>query len=304
MSFIIQCVPPLLALVGGPLLVSIITRTKALVAGRQGQPLLQPYYDLDKLLRKGAVYSQTTTWIFRVGPVVGLTAMLVALTLLPFGGVPALVHFSGDLVLFAYLLGLARLFTVLAALDTGSSFEGMGASREMTFSALAESTLFLSLATLARQTETLSLSTMFAALTGTSWHQSGPASALVAAALIIIFLAENARIPVDDPTTHLELTMIHEVMVLDHSGPDFAFILYGSALKLWLLGTLLVSVVVPVRTGTWWVEMATAMVGLVGLAVLTGLIESSMARLRFVRIPQLLVGASVLSAFALVLVLR
>src|SRR5262249_25388796 len=163
-----------------------------------------------------------------------------ALALLPFGGVPALLSFPGDVVLFAYLLGLARFFTVLAALDTGSSFEGMGASREVTFSALAEPALFLGLATIARHTDTLSLSGMFGVTTGASWHHTGPALALVAAAFIVIFLAENARIPVDDPTTHLELTMIHEVMVLDHSGPDFAFILYSSALKLWLLGTLLV----------------------------------------------------------------
>jgi formate hydrogenlyase subunit 4 len=296
--------PPLLALLCAPLLFSIINRTKAWVAGRRGQPFLQPYYDLWKLLHKGAVYSRTTTWVFRAGPLVSLSAVLVALTLLPFGGTPALLTFPGDLILLVYLLGLARFLTVLAALDTGSSFEGMGASREVTFSALAEPALFLGLATLARQTGTFSLSEMFVNVTLESWAQAGPAFVLLAAAFFVVFLTENARIPVDDPTTHLELTMIHEVMVLDHSGPDFAFILYGSAVKLWLLGTLIVSLLVPVHQSGMWLNIAATLAGMVGLAVITGLIESAMARLRLLHVPQLLVGASVLSTLALVLVLR
>jgi formate hydrogenlyase subunit 4 len=124
------------------------------------------------------------------------------------------------------------------------------------------------------------------------------------AAFVVVFLTENARIPVDDPTTHLELTMIHEVMVLDHSGPDFAYILYSSALKLWLLGTLIVSLLVPVHQYGVWLNLAAAIAGMGSLAVLTGVIESSMARLRLLQVPQLLVGASVLSTLALVLVLR
>jgi formate hydrogenlyase subunit 4 len=301
---IARLLPPLLALVFAPLLLGIISRTKAVVAGRVGQPLLQPYYDIWKLLQKGAVYSSTTTWVFRAGPMVGLSAILVVLALLPFGGIPALLAFPGDLVLFAYLLGLMRFFTVLAALDTGSSFEGMGASREVTFSALAEPALFLGLAALARQTGTFSLSPMFENITTESWAQAGPAFVLLAAAFLVVFLTENARIPVDDPTTHLELTMIHEVMVLDHSGLDFAFILYSSALKLWILGTLVVSILVPVHQSAVWLNIAAALAGMVGLAVFTGLIESAMARLRLLRVPQLLVGASVLATLALVLVLR
>jgi formate hydrogenlyase subunit 4 len=293
-----------LPLVLAPLLLGIINRTKAIVAGRTGQPLLQLYHDLFKLLRKGAVYSRTTTWVFRAGPMVGLAAVLIATELVPLGGVPAALAFPGDLILFAYLLGLMRFFTVLAALDTGSSFEGMGASREVTFAALAEPTLLLGLAAVARQTGSLSLSVMYAGLNGTAWMHTGPALALLAGALLIVFLAENARIPIDDPTTHLELTMIHEVMVLDHSGPDLAFILYGSALKLWLLGALLVGIVVPIRSGTIWVDSAAALAGLGMLAVLTGIIESSMARWRLLRVPQLLVGAGALSALALALILR
>src|SRR6266446_7965039 len=296
----VSVVPPLLALVFAPLLFGIINRTKAVVAGRVGQPLLQLYYDLWKLLQKGAVYSRTTTWVFRAGPVVGLGTVLVALALLPFGGMPALLPFPGDLVLFAYLLGLVRFFTVIAALDTGSSFEGMGASREVTFSALAEPAVFLGLAAAARHTGTFSLSSMFAGITSESWAQVGPALVLLAAAFLVVFLTENARIPVDDPTTHLELTMIHEVMVLDHSGPDLAYIQYSAALKLWSLGALFVGLVVPLRSGSVWLDGGAALLGMVGLAILTGMVESAMARYRLTRVPQFIVWAATLPVVAFI----
>jgi formate hydrogenlyase subunit 4 len=296
--------PVLSALLLGPLLLGVINRTKAIVAGRTGQPLLQPYYDLAKLLRKSAVYSQTTTWLFRAGPVVGLAAVLCATTVVPLGGVPAPIRFEGDLVLFVYLLGVLRFFTVIAALDTGSSFEGMGASREVTYAALAEPVLLLAFAAVARKVGSLSLSTMYAGVDAAAWSGTSAAFALLGGALLGVFLAENCRVPVDDPTTHLELTMIHEVMVLDHGGPDLAFILYGSAVKLWLLAALLVGLLVPVRSGAVWLDSAVAMVAMLVFAAVVGLIESSMARWRLVRVPQLLVGAGVMASLALVLMLR
>ena len=297
-------IPTLCALLLSPLLLGIINRTKAVAAGRNGQSLAQLYFDLWKLLRKGAVYSQTTSWVFRAGPIAGLAAVLVTLTLVPFGAQPALLAFDGDLVLFAYLLGLMRFMTVIAALDTGSAFEGMGASREVQFAALAEPALLLGLAAIARETQSLSLSGMFAGITVDTWSKSAPVLALVAAALLVVFLAENARVPVDDPNTHLELTMIHEVMVLDHGGPDFAFILYGAALKLWVMGALLIGIVIPVRSGNPWLDVPAALCGMIAISVLVGIVESSMARLRLLRVPQLLVGASALSVLALLLVLR
>jgi formate hydrogenlyase subunit 4 len=295
---------PLLALLLSPLLLGVINRTKAKFAGRTGQPLLQVYYDLWKLLRKGAVYSRTTTWIFRAGPILGLAAVLTTLTLVPLGTIKAVNGFSGDLILLAYLLGLMRLFTVLAALDTGSSFEGMGASREVTFSAFAEPAMLIGLAAMAKLTGVISLSPMLSSINGAMWINHSPVLALVAIALLMVFLAENARIPVDDPTTHLELTMIHEVMVLDHSGPDFGFILYGSALKLWVLGAILVGIVVPVHTGQIWIDTAAGVGGLFALAVVVGVIESVMARLRLLRVHQLLLGACAFSILALVLEMR
>ncbi len=297
-------VHPVLALLISPLLLGVINRVKAVFAGRTGQPLLQAYHDIAKLLRKGAVYSTTTSWVFRAGPVVGLASILVALAITPFGGVPALLKFPGDLLLLAYVLGLMRFFTVIAALDTGSAFEGMGASREVQFSALAEPCFLLGLAAVACTTHSISLSAMIPGVSLGGWASEGPALAMIAVSLLTVLLAENARIPVDDPNTHLELTMIHEVMVLDHSGPDLAFILYSAALKLWVMGALLVGIVLPVHTGNLFVDTAAGLAGMMFLAVLIGVIESMTARLRLLHIPQLLAGAGVIAVISLILILR
>jgi formate hydrogenlyase subunit 4 len=294
-------IPLILAALLAPLVNAVIARTKAIIAGRVGQPLLQPYRDLWKLARKGAVYSRTTSWIFKMGPTVGLASLILAVALIPFGGFPALSSFAGDFVLLAYLMALGRFFTVAAALDTGSSFEGMGASREVTFSAFAEPAFFLTLAALARQTGYSSLTPVLSAVSSGTWMRAAPMLSLTLAALSIVFLAENARIPVDDPTTHLELTMIHEVMVLDHSGPDFAMIQYGAALKMWLLGAIIIGVAVPWHSGNQWIDTGAGLIGMLVLGIATGVIESSMARLRLLRVPQLLLAAIVLSALALAL---
>lgn len=287
-----------------PLLLGIINRTKAFFAGRHGSPLLQAYFDISKLLRKGAVYSRSTSWVFRAAPAVGLASVLAVMALLPISSAPAPISFAGDIILFAYCLGLMRFFTVIAALDTASAFEGMGASREVQFSALAEPALILGLATLARVTGSLSLTGVFSGMSSASWLVAGPSLGLVLVALLIVCLAENARIPVDDPNTHLELTMIHEVMILDYSGPDLAFILYGAALKLWVLGALIVNLLLSVLDVSGPVALGCFAVGMFVLAVVVGVIESIMARLSLLRVPQLLVGAGAFSLFAFTLVLR
>jgi formate hydrogenlyase subunit 4 len=281
-----------------PLLAGIITRVKATIAGRRGAPLLQLYYDLAKLFRKEMVLSRTTTWVFRTGPLLAVAVPLLACLLIPFGSLSAPVSFAGDFVLFAYLFGLSRFFTVLAALDTGSSFEGMGAAREVTFSCLAEPTLFIIFMVLTRLSGTLSLNGMLSA------DSSGVSLFLAAVCLFIVLLAENCRIPFDDPNTHLELTMIHEVMVLDHSGPDLGLILYGSAMKLFVLGALFTDIVLPVSTGNIGIDTVIFIGFMIGLAICIGLVESAMARLRMIRVPQLLVGTSLLSFFSFILLLR
>jgi len=292
------------AIVLAPLLTGVINRTKAFFGGRKGQPLFQAYYDLGKLLRKGAVYSQTTSWIFRAAPIVGLAVTLTALLLIPVGGFESVLSFRGDFIFLAYVLGLMRFLTVLAALDTGSAFEGMGASREMQFSLLAEPVLLSCLAVLATGTGCLNLSGMVADLWSVSQPRTDAAILLVAGSLLIVLLTENARIPVDDPATHLELTMIHEVMILDHGGIDLAFIEYASALKLWIFAALLSGIVIPFRAGTPLVDLVFGIAGIFLTAVVIGIIESTMARMRLLRIPQMLIAAMALSITAFIWVLK
>ena len=283
-----------------PLLLGVIVKTRALFAGRVGAPVLQVYFDLAKLLRKDMVISRTTTWVFLAGPAVALVTTLAAGLLLPLGG-RAPVHFAGDLILFAYLLALGRFFTALAALDTGSAFEGMGAAREITFACLAEPALFLGLLTLVRLTGSTELSELFGSRVLDGWAALTPGMVLLLSGLFIVALVENCRIPFDDPGTHLELTMIHEVMVLDHSGPALAAILYGAALKLLLLGSLVVRLAVPVLPNgnlAWGIFLA----AMLAFAVLVGVVESVMARLRLTYVPNLLLGAGLLTGFGLVFV--
>src|SRR6266568_4813532 len=237
----------LLAIGLPPLLLGVIAKTKALFAGRVGPPVLQPYYDLIKLFQKGSVFSTTTTWVFRAGPVVGLVTAALAALLIPLSGSIAPVTFPGDLILLAYLLGLGRFFTASAALDTGSAFEGMGAAREVTFACLAEPAFFLGLLVLAKLSGTLHLAGMLGSSLGSHWPTAGASLALLLLSWFIVLLVENSRIPFDDPNTHLELTMIHEVMVLDHSGPALGMILYGAAMKLFVFGALVLGVLVPLR---------------------------------------------------------
>jgi formate hydrogenlyase subunit 4 len=282
-----------------PLLPGVIGKTKAFFAGRKGPPLLQPWRDLAKLARKGAVYSPATTWLFRAGPVVALGAVLCAGLVLPLASGASPLGFSGDVVVFAYLFGVARFFTMTAALDTGSSFEGMGASREAAFSALAEPVLFLSLAILCVPARTAAFEDAFRALPWPAWGFAHPAYLAAALSLFAVLLAENSRIPVDDPATHLELTMIHEVMVLDHGGPDLALVLYGGAVKLFVIGALLVRLLLPIPASGGWRGAVLLGAGEIAVAVLVGVVESATARLRLPRVPQFLVGAAVLAALGL-----
>ena len=292
-----------LLLVLAPLVPGVATRTRAFLTGRKGAPVFQLYADLAKLFRRGAVYSTTTTAMFRIAPVAAVVTAVAAALLVPLDGEAAIVRFSGDVLGFAYLLGMGRFLLVLGALDTGSSFEGMGASREVTFASLVELGLFFGFAALGVATGELSLSGMFGIVSGESPALAGPALVMVAVALFGLLLAEGSRVPVDDPATHLELTMIHEVMILDHSGPDLALLLYGSALKLSLFGSLVVSLILP-RAGLplplWLLEL---ILGLVGIGIAIGIVESAMARLRLSRVPLYIVGAAALAGFSLMLVL-
>jgi formate hydrogenlyase subunit 4 len=286
-----------------PALPGVATRTRSFLTGRRGPPVLQLYYEIAKLLRKRAVYSATTTWVFRAGPIVGLAAAVLSACLLPLDGRGALAGFPGDFVLFAGLLALGRFGLILAALDTGSSFEGMGASREAMVGAFAEAGLFLSFTALVMATGQPALTGMLGAPLAAGWSASLPALVMIGVSLFVLLLAEASRVPVDDPATHLELTMIHEVAVLDQSGPDLALVLYGSALRFTLLAALTALVLAPRGALAAPAALVALPMGLLVIAAVVGVVEATMARLRLNRVPQLLVATSALAAFAMILVL-
>lgn len=290
---------PLSAWLLAPLLPGLINRVKAVAAGRKGPSVFQLYYDLFKLLRKGSVYSSTATLILRLAPVVILACIITASLILPWGGMPAPVSFAGDFILLIYLMGLARFATVLAALDTGSAFEGMGASRELLFSALAEPTLMLGFLVLILHTGSLGLSGIASGISVVDWQTSAPVLIMVSIAWFFVLLTENSRIPVDDPNTHLELTMIHEVMILDYSGPDLAYLEYASAVKLWIFSGLLVNLIVPVRLASLGWQVCVFITGMFIISLLVGLTESMMARLKLLNVPKILAGSAALNLIAL-----
>jgi formate hydrogenlyase subunit 4 len=280
------------------LLTGVIQRVKAWWSGRRGAPLLQPTFDLLRLLRKTPVYSETTTPVFRLAPWVLLTTSLGSAVFAPLLGPAALCSFHLDFVWFAYAWGLGRAAMMLAALDTGSSFEGMGAAREATFSTFLEPVFFLTAGALSLATGKTKLAELMA-LHPQVMDGTGAVWLLSLAALVVVLLVEAGRMPVDDPTTHLELTMVHEVMVLDHSGPDLALIQWASALKLYVGFSLLAALLNP-----WFdakgPESAAAQIGLcVVLALTLGTLESLIARLRLRAVPKFIALGLAAAALAL-----
>jgi formate hydrogenlyase subunit 4 len=277
-----------------PLLPGIINRVKAWVAGRRGPPVLQLYYDLARLWRKGVVLSTLASPGFVAGPAVAWVAIAGAALLLPLGPLSGVVGFRGDAILLLYLLALARFATGWAALETGSAFEGMGVVREVSYAVLAEASLVATLLTLSLQSGSLTLAAMLA-------PAAGPGAILLAGGLFVVLLAENCRVPFDDPATHLELTMVHEVMVLDHSGPPLAVILHGASMKLLLFSCLLVQAVLPLEESSPIISAAGLAGGILVVIVGVGFVESLLARLAFRRVPLLLTTALLLCLFALLL---
>ncbi|MGB3118521.1 MAG: NADH-quinone oxidoreductase subunit H [Verrucomicrobiales bacterium] len=275
-----------------PLLLGIINKTKAWVAGRRGPPVLQLYYDLARLWKKSVVMSTLASPAFIILPAVAWVAVIGAAQLVPLGPGGASLSFHGDALLMLYLLALARFCTAWAAMETGSAFEGMGAVREVSFAVLAEAALIAAVLSLSVQTGSVSLVTMLA-------PSADAGSVLLAAGLFIVLLAENCRVPFDDPNTHLELTMIHEVMVLDHSGPPLAAILHGASMKLLLFAVLLVQAVLPMADFTPAAAAGALLTGVLIVTVAVGMVESLMARLAFRRVPLLLMTAFLLCLFAL-----
>ncbi|GAA4404540.1 NADH-quinone oxidoreductase subunit H [Quisquiliibacterium transsilvanicum] len=280
------------------LMVGIVNRTKSWWAGRRGPKLAQSLWDLLRLLRKQPVTSSVATPLFLAGAWVVLVASLLAALIAPVFGAFAPLQFGHDFILLAYTLGLARIFMMLSAMDVGSSFEGMGAAREASFTAFIEPALFLLVGTAALATGQTSL----AAAIG-QWQNTAAFAWLVVPAVLVLFVllqAEAARVPVDDPLTHLELTMIHEVMVLDHSGPELAAMQYAAAVKMNLYAGLVAALLNPFDAHAQPLAAIAASIGLMAVvAVAVGCVESLVARLRMRHVPRYLMLASALAALGL-----
>jgi formate hydrogenlyase subunit 4 len=288
-----------------PLFMGVILKVKAFFGGKQGPPWLIKYYTLIKLLRKGSVYSTSTTFVFKLGPVISFASALMLLLFFPFAGLKPVLSFHGDVVMLFYLLGLGRFFTVLAALDTASPFEGMGAAREVFFSALAEATIFVVLALFYRLSGSLSFAEYFSGDQVVSlWSQHAALILLVLVALFQVLLTENSRVPVDDPATHLELTMIHEVMILDHSGPDLALIELGAFCKMLFYSALITCLLYPFHTGIAVINILIFLFILTLIYAGVGLVESITARYKMDYVPNFILTSFALVFFATILTME
>ncbi len=294
-----------LAIILAPFFSAVILKVKAFFGGRKGSPLLINYYTLIKLFKKGSVYSTSTTFLFKLGPMVSLCAAITVLMFLPIAGQPPVLSFNGDIIFILYLLGLGRFFTIAAAMDTASPFEGMGAAREAYFPIICEATMFMILILFYILTGKLQLAAYFSGAHPLElWQAAGSPLLFVVISFFIILLTENSRVPVDDPATHLELTMIHEVMVLDHSGPDFGFIEMGSFCKLFFYSTIVASLIFPFELGHPALNMAVFFVVLLLVYVAVGVMESVMARYRMDRVPKFVLTSFALAFFATLITLE
>lgn len=292
MGKIVYFITPLLALTTAPFFAGVINKIKAFFAGRKGAPILQLYYDIFKLMKKEIVISDATSMIFKIAPTIVFGSTIAASFIIPFFITRYNFSFTCDFILLFYLLGLGRFFLILSALDTGSAFEGMGASREALFSALTEPIVFISILTVLRVEHSTSLVT---ALSSNISNKHWIVILLVIVPLFIAMLVENARIPFDDPNTHLELTMIHEVMILDNSGADLAFFEYASSIKLWIFNLLLVKVILLIVNIPYLNKSILTFVLMIIVAIAIGVTESIMARSKLLKIPQLLYSAAVIA---------
>jgi formate hydrogenlyase subunit 4 len=296
----------LLILALSPLLSGIIKKLKAIFQIRKGPSIFQPYFDLAKLLRKDSVVSKDVSWIFHVAPLISFVAVLAAglmvpiyITVMPFG-------FAGDLIAVVYLFALARFFIALASLDAGSAFGGMGGSREMFVAAMVEPALMLSIFAVALNVGSTNLSYISQTVSTMGLEGLSPYQMLAFVALFVIAIAETGRIPVDNPATHLELTMIHEAMILEYSGRQLAIIELGAMMKQLLVFSLLANIFFPWGIATSW-DVAAILVSILVFAIkilILGafmvVIETSTAKWRLFRLPELLSFSLMLSFLALV----
>ena len=289
-----------------PAIVGLINKVKARLQCRQGAGILQPYADLKKLFRKQPVLSTTTTWIFTATPYIVFASTVTAGLLIPVIASQMPLNFAGNIIAFVYLLALGRFFLILAGLDSGSSFGGMGSSREAIVASLTEPAMIMAIFAIALTAGSTNLSTIVHRTALLEGIATDPSARLMAiSAVFIVALAETGRVPVDNPATHLELTMIHEAMVLEYSGRYLALLEWASAIKLLVFLTLIANVFAPWGIATSFTPMALSiglavyLIKVAGLALLIGTIECMFAKLRLFRVTDLLGVAFILALLGL-----
>lgn len=282
------------------LMAGVIKKTKAFWGGRQGASVLQPFYDFKKLLKKDFVISETTSQIFKIAPVISIVTVLFASLFIPLATGSALINITGGLIIFAYTLSLGKFFSLISAMDTGSSFEGMGASREACFTSIVEPAFFITIASIMA----LSGNYTFESLQNVLSNAGSYGILITIFAVVVLFLMiliEGSRVPVDDPATHLELTMIHEVMILDNSGSDLAFFTWANSIKMFLISSLIAYMIIPQSIAEWAYVLCYLAVMFV-ISVLIGTIESGMARIRMSHVFEFIFIMSSLALVVLALV--
>ncbi len=291
-DILVQGAQMLLVLLLAPLLTGFVRKVKARLVRRQGPSVFQPYRDLLRLLRKEVVLADNASWLFRVTPYVTFAAIWVAAALV--------FNWTADLIAIVALLGSARFFLALAGMDVGTAFGGIGSSREVMIAALAEPAMLLIVFCMALVAGSTQLSTV-ADFLASSYVGLRVSLGMALVALVMVALAENARIPVDNPATHLELTMVHEAMVLEYSGRHLAMIEFGAFLKLLLYISLIACVFFPWKIAVFGTGPLAYAVGaaayLVKLAIfgfLLALFETATAKMRVFRVPQFLGAALML----------
>jgi formate hydrogenlyase subunit 4 len=305
-SILIEAIQLLIVALGSPLLVGSIRKLKARLQGRRGANVFQPYRDLHKMLVKEAVISENTSWIFRFTPYLVASVMLLSSLVVPMLSTRTPMGFTGNIIVLMYLLLLATFFLALAGLDAGSAFGGMGSSREMIIAALAEPTVMVAIFAIALRVGTTSLDEIVRRGADDSLLLLNPSHLLAFVAFFIVALAETGRLPVDNPATHLELTMIHEAMILEYSGRHLALIEWAGGMKLFLFLTLLSNLFFPwgVASALEPLPVATAFAALAlkvsGLAAAVAILETSIAKLRLFRVPELLSGSFTLALLAVI----
>lgn len=298
---LLQGIVSVLVVLGlSPLFVGLVNKLKAILTGRIGAPLLQPYYELQRLFRKETINAAGSSFISRISPLVNLVTMIIAAAMLPVGFWKPVISFDGDIILFAYILGLSRFFQILAAMDIGSSFEGMGAAREATFALFAEPIFFFSFGSISFISGYTSLYMILHSIQ----HQNISYEVFIVICSISVFMlavTECSRMPVDDPNTHLELTMIHEVMILDNSGLDLFLYQYSGYIKLFIYAILEISFFYPFSGQGYLLGIVIFITGSLVLATALGVVETIASRYKMKNIPQYLLFATAIGILNLLI---